>query len=81
MKKILIILVLSLTLISCSKYSQLNQVVEFDGKTYTVITYSTGLYNVPKDALHMETQTTNPQELSNIKKQQWEIGKEFIDNY
>jgi hypothetical protein len=80
MKRILTILLL-LMLTSCSKYSQLRQVIEFDGETYTICTYSTGLFNIPKGAFHLETQTKNPQELSNIKKYQWEIAKEFVDNY
>lgn len=68
-------------LVSCSKYDQINQTVNFDGENYTIHTYSTGLFNIPKQALDLYTQTTNPEEISTIKKNHWEISKKFVDNY
>jgi hypothetical protein len=78
MKKIIIIIAISLGLISCN---QLSQTTSFDGTTYTVCTYTTGVSYIPKDAFHMETQTTNPNKVDSIKKLQLTIAQTFVKNY
>lgn len=80
MKKTLFIFAL-LILASCSKYDQINQNVYFDGDKYTIHTYSTGLFNIPKQALDLTIQTTNPYEVNTIKQREWDNAKKFVDSY
>jgi hypothetical protein len=46
-----------------------------------VCTYTTGVSYIPKDAFHMETQTTNPNKVDSIKKLQLTIAQTFVKNY
>ena len=80
MKKLLFVLVL-FVLGSCSKYDQINQTIYFNGETYTIHTYSTGLFGVPKQALDLTAETSTPNEVKTIKQRQWNDAKIFIDAY
>ena len=52
-------------------------------KIYIILkfTYSTGLFNIPKQSLDLRIQTTNPYEVNTIKQREWDNAKKFVDSY
>lgn len=74
-------LILFASMILLGSCNQLNTITEFDGTTYNVHTYSTGIWNVPKQAFDIECTTTDPNKVDSLKVEQTRIGVSFIKNY
>jgi hypothetical protein len=72
-----LLLLICLFFIGCD--SDVNQIVTTnDGNTYDVYTYSTGMFNIPKEAFSIESSGLKIEQIDSVKKEHmksWEVFK------